>query len=85
MESVNLNETLSRVKDYWSQTMVGELNDSNVDIAKFTGEIVWLHHGDEAEIVLEIKGRLRMYFRDREVSVSPGEFIIVTNGVEHNP
>jgi mannose-6-phosphate isomerase-like protein (cupin superfamily) len=32
-----------------------------------------------------IKGRLRMKFRDREVTVTPGEFVIVPKGVEHMP
>ena len=85
MEAVNLNEKLSRVKEYWSPTIIGELNDSYVKIVKFTGEFVWHHHDDEDEMFLVVKGRLRMHFRDREVSVQPGEFIIVPKGVEHKP
>jgi mannose-6-phosphate isomerase-like protein (cupin superfamily) len=32
-----------------------------------------------------VKGRLRMRFRDRDVHLDPGEFIIVPRGVEHMP
>jgi mannose-6-phosphate isomerase-like protein (cupin superfamily) len=32
-----------------------------------------------------ISGTLIMQFRDRNVVVEPGEFIIVPRGVEHNP
>jgi mannose-6-phosphate isomerase-like protein (cupin superfamily) len=85
MDAVNLNEKLSRVKEFWSPTIVGELNDSYVKIVKFTGEFVWHHHDDEDELFLVVKGRLRMHFRDREVSVLPGEFIIAPKGVEHKP
>jgi mannose-6-phosphate isomerase-like protein (cupin superfamily) len=85
MEAINLNEKLSRVKDFWSPTIIGELNDSYVKIVKFTGEFVWHHHDDEDEMFLVVKGRLRMHFRDREVAVRPGEFIIVPKGVEHKP
>jgi mannose-6-phosphate isomerase-like protein (cupin superfamily) len=85
MQSVNLNEKLSRVNEYWSPTIIGELNDSYVKIVKFTGEFVWHHHDDEDEMFLVVKGRLRMQFREREVSVLPGEFIIVPKGVEHKP
>jgi mannose-6-phosphate isomerase-like protein (cupin superfamily) len=85
MESVNLKEKLSRVKEHWSPTIVGELNDSYVKIVKFAGEFVWHHHDDEDEMFLVVQGRLRMRFRDREVSVLPGEFIIVPKGVEHMP
>jgi mannose-6-phosphate isomerase-like protein (cupin superfamily) len=85
MEVVNLNDKLSRVKEYWSPKIVGELNDSYVKVVKFTGEFVWHHHENEDELFLVIKGKLRMKFRDGEVAVAPGEFIIVPKGVEHLP
>ena len=85
MEVVNLNDKLSRVKESWSPKIVGELNDSYVKVVKFTGEFVWHHHENEDELFLVIKGKLRMKFRDREVAVAPGEFIIVPKGVEHLP
>ena len=85
MESVNLNEKLSRVNEYWSPTIIGELNDSYVKIVKFTGEFVWHHHDDEDELFFVTKGTLRMKFRDREALVREGEFIIVPRGTEHCP
>jgi mannose-6-phosphate isomerase-like protein (cupin superfamily) len=85
MEAINLNEKLSQVHEHWSPKVIGELNDSYVKIVKFTGEFVWHHHENEDELFLVVKGRLRMKFRDREVTVLPGEFIIVPKGVEHLP
>jgi len=37
MEVVNLNEKLSKVKEYWSPKIVGEINDSYVKVVKFMG------------------------------------------------
>jgi mannose-6-phosphate isomerase-like protein (cupin superfamily) len=85
MEAVNLNDKLSKVNEYWSPKIIGELNDSYVKVVKFTGEFVWHHHDHEDELFFVVKGRLRMRFRDRDVDVSPGEFIIVPKGVEHLP
>jgi mannose-6-phosphate isomerase-like protein (cupin superfamily) len=85
MEVVNLKDKLSKVREHWSPKIVGELNDSYVKVVKFTGEFVWHHHENEDELFLVIKGKLRMKFRDREVAVAPGEFIIVPKGVEHLP
>ena len=34
---------------------------------------------------LVIKGRFRMEFRDRQVWLEEGEFLIVPRGVEHRP
>ena len=89
MEAVNLNEKLSRVKEYWSPTIIGELNDSYVKIVKFTGEFVWHHHDHEDEMFLVVKGRFRMEFRgqdnDHHEWIEEGEFIVVPRGVEHRP
>lgn len=85
MDAVNLSEKLSRVKEYWSPKIVGEVNDSYVKLVKFKNEFVWHHHENEDELFLVLQGRMRMKFRDRDVIVSPGEFIIVPKGVEHKP
>ncbi len=85
MEAINVNEKLSKVREHWSPKVIGELNDSYVKVVKFTGEFVWHHHDNEDELFLVVKGCLRMKFRDREVAVLPGEFIIVPKGVEHLP
>jgi len=85
VEIVNLAEKLARVKEYWSPKIVGELNDSYVKVVRFKGEFVWHHHEQEDELFLVVKGTMRMRFRDRDVLVREGEFIIVPKGVEHLP
>ena len=85
MEKVNLMEKFERVKEYWSPKIVGELNDSYVKVVKLKDEFIWHHHEHEDELFLVVKGTLRMRFRDREVQVREGEFLIVPKGVEHLP
>jgi len=82
---VNLADKLSLVKEHWHPTIVGELNQDYVKVVKFTGEFVWHHHENEDEMFLVVRGTMRMQFRDGEVLVRPGEFIIVPRGVEHRP
>lgn len=65
--------------------MIGTLNDCHVKAVKFKGEFIWHHHDNEDELFLVVKGTLRMKFRDREVLVREGEFVIVPKGVEHLP
>jgi len=85
METVNLKEKFSRVSEFWSPKIIGELNDSYVKIVKLQGEFVWHHHDNEDEMFLVTHGTLRMRFRDRDQVIKPGEFIIVPKGVEHMP
>ena len=85
MESVNLAEKFGKFQDYWNPRIIGELNDCHVKAVKIKGEFVWHHHDHEDELFLVVKGTLRMRFRDREVLVREGEFLIVPRGVEHLP
>ena len=62
-----------------------ELNGQYVKLVKFQGEFVWHKHDHEDEMILVVKGRLRMEFRDRHVWLEQGEFLIVPRGVEHRP
>lgn len=85
MQKVSLLEKFARVNEYWSPKIVGELNDSFVKVVKLKGEFIWHHHEHEDELFLVLKGTLRMRFRDREVRIQEGEFLIVPKGVEHLP
>jgi len=85
MRSVNLAEKFQQFAEHWSPKIVGELNDCYVKLVKVKGEFVWHHHDLEDELFLVVKGRLLLKFRDRDVSVGEGEFIIVPRGVEHMP
>ena len=84
-EKVNLAQKLSLFDDQWSPKIVGELNDFCVKLAKLEGEFMWHHHDEEDELFLVIKGQLQMRFRDRDVWLDEGEFLIVPRGVEHLP
>ncbi len=85
VRKVNLAEMFGRFQDQWKPKIVGEVNDSLVKLVKFKGEFVWHHHDHEDEMFLVVKGRMRMQLRDREVTVGPGEFIIIPHGIEHKP
>lgn len=85
MNTINLEEKLSLFSDHWSPKVVGELNGQQVKLVKLQGEFVWHSHANEDELFFVLKGKLLMRFRDRDVEVNPGEFIIVPRGVEHCP
>jgi mannose-6-phosphate isomerase-like protein (cupin superfamily) len=85
MEKVNIPQKFALIHDHWSPKIVGELNGQQVKLVKFHGEFVWHHHDSEDELFLVVQGRFRMDFRDRQVWVEEGEFLIVPRGVEHRP
>jgi len=85
MEKVNLNQKLRLFQEYWKPRIVGELNGQMVKLVKFQGAFVWHHHAQEDEMFLVVKGQFRMEFRDRELWLEEGEFLIVPRGVDHRP
>lgn len=85
METVNLAEKFSLFHEHWTPKIVGELNNQQVKLAKLLGEFVWHQHEHEDELFLVVKGTLHIQFRDREVTLQEGEFLIVPKGVEHKP
>lgn len=85
MQKINLAEKLALFAEHWSPRVVGELNGQQVKLAKLKGEFVWHHHEHEDELFLVVKGQLVIRFRDGEVTLNEGEFLIVPRGVEHQP
>ena len=85
MEKVNLAEKLSRIHEYWSPRIAGELNESYVKLVKVKGEFTWHHHEAEDELFLVVSGSLLIKLRDRTIRLEEGEFAIVPRGVEHLP
>jgi mannose-6-phosphate isomerase-like protein (cupin superfamily) len=85
MDKVNLTHKCSLINDHWSPKIVGELNESYVKVAKLKGEFVWHHHEKEDEMFFVIKGKLIIRFKDRDIKIEEGEFLIIPKGVEHLP
>lgn len=85
MDKVNIAQKFERFQEQWSPKIVGELNDSYLKLARLKGEFVWHHHENEDEMFLVVKGRLLIKFRDRDIWLDEGEFLIIPKGVEHLP
>ena len=89
MEKVNLAAKFSLFTERYQPKIVGEVNDQYVKLVKLQGEFMWHHHDLEDELFFVVKGALKMAVREdgaeREITIRPGEFIIIPHGVEHCP
>ncbi|HMU61966.1 MAG TPA: cupin domain-containing protein [Gemmatimonadales bacterium] len=83
MHKVRLAAALAEISEHWRPKVVGELNGQEVKLAKFSGTFPWHHHDDADELFLGVEGTFRVEFRDRVVTLGPGEFLVVPRGVEH--
>ncbi len=85
VEVVDVARKFDMISEYWHPRIAGELNDSYVKLAKFKGEFVWHLHENEDELFWIIQGTLVIKLRDGDVTVRPGQFVIIPKGVEHMP
>lgn len=85
MNVVRLEDAFTRIPEFWSPRIAGEINDSYVKLARLKGEFVWHHHDVEDELFLVLKGKLVIRLRDRDLVIHPGEFVVIPHGVEHCP
>lgn len=83
MDKVKIKDKFQLFSAYWTPKILGEVNDSYVKVFKAKGEFVWHSHENEDEFFLVVKGELGIKFRDKEIHLKEGEFLIVPKGVEH--
>ncbi|MER8501371.1 cupin domain-containing protein [Mesorhizobium sp. M0208] len=83
---INLVEAAdAKIKKVFDPHIAGDVNDSQVKIAKFGEAFDWHAHDNEDEAFLVLRGRIAIDFRDGTVELGSGEFIVVPRAVEHRP
>lgn len=84
-QRINLSEKLAKFTDHWNPRIVAELNGQHVRLAKVKGDFPWHQHPDEDEFFMVLSGELTLRFRGGDVTLQPGECLVVPRGVEHQP
>lgn len=84
-KSINLLNAAGQIKEVFDPHIAGDVNESQVKIAKFGEVFDWHAHEDEDEAFLVLSGRIAIDFRDGPVELGEGDFIVVPRAVEHRP
>jgi len=83
---INLVEAAEAgITGVWQPHIAGDVNDSQVKIAKFGATFDWHAHEHEDEAFLVLKGRIAIDFRDGAVELDTGDFLVVPKATEHRP
>lgn len=83
MTKINLDEKFALFDEHWRPKTIAALNGQEVKIVKVKGEFPWHRHANEDEFFMVWKGTFRVEFRDRVVTLKPGECVVVPRGTEH--
>jgi mannose-6-phosphate isomerase-like protein (cupin superfamily) len=83
---IHLVEAADRkIKKVFDPHIAGDVNDSQVKIAKFGEVFDWHAHESEDEAFLVLRGKIAIDFRDGTVELGEGDFLTVPRAVEHRP
>jgi mannose-6-phosphate isomerase-like protein (cupin superfamily) len=85
IEKVNLKAAFGAIPEPWRPRIVGEVNGSKIQLAKFHGDFVWHSHPDSEDFFLVIDGHLLVDLPDETIELGPDELLIIPRGIEHRP
>ncbi len=82
---LNIPAAFDQIGEYWSPHVAARVNGQEVRLAKIEGAFDWHAHAGVDEAFFVVRGAFTMRFRDRDVAMEEGDFIVVPAGVEHKP
>ena len=82
---MNIKDHLSKISDYFSPKVIGEVNDVYVKVAKIKGDdIPWHNHTNEDEAFFILNGELLFEEEGKDAfKMCKGDFYVVKKGVNH--
>lgn len=82
---VNINNQIKKLLSYYSPTIIAEVNNEYVKIAKIKGDKVpWHTHENEDELFYILEGSLVMELEHQEPFImQKGDVFVVPKGVKH--
>jgi mannose-6-phosphate isomerase-like protein (cupin superfamily) len=82
---INIKEKFDKFNELWSPKIIAQMNNYHFKVAKIKGEFVWHKHDDTDEVFIVIEGTMNLEYKNKTVTVYPGEMIVVPKGIEHKP
>jgi mannose-6-phosphate isomerase-like protein (cupin superfamily) len=83
VESISIAGKFAGFSETWRPKIAAQANGQDIRLVKADGLFPWHSHPDAEEVFIVWKGRFEVHFRDRIVTLGPGEMIVVPRGVEH--
>lgn len=80
-----LQAAIAQIDGVFEPYIAGDVNESQVKIAKFGEMFDWHSHKNEDEAFLVLQGKIAIDFRDGSVELNEGDFLVVPKAIEHRP
>ena len=86
LEKVNLLDAANATKGLYVYDAVGKLNDGVISVVRVENRTLDFHvHEQSDELFFVLEGRFTVETDDGQVTLAPGEMVIVPKGMRHRP
>lgn len=85
MKKLNIPAAYGRIAETWRPHLAGRVNGQDVRLAKIKGAFEFHKHAGVEEAFFVVNGRFVMRFRDQDVAMEEGDFLVVPADTEHMP
>ena len=83
--AINFNDKFNLFNELWNPKVISEMNDYQFKLVKIQGDFQWHCHRHTDETFIVLTGKIKIRFRDGEVTLNEGEMYVVPKGKEHKP
>ena len=83
--AINFNDKFNLFNELWNPKVISEMNDYQFKLVKIQGDFQWHCHRHTDETFIVLAGKIKIRFRDGEVTLNEGEMYVVPKGKEHMP
>lgn len=84
-EVINLKDKAGLIRDLHAYKGVAKMNNYDFKLVKAKREFIWHKHPDTDEVFFAVEGSFVIHLRDKVLSLSPGDLVVIPKGVEHKP
>lgn len=82
---INIHEKADLVTELHKYKVIAEMNDYYFKLVKAKREFVWHQHPETDEVFITVQGRFKIALRDKILTLSEGDMVVIPKGVEHKP
>ena len=83
--AINFKDKFNLFNELWNPKVISEMNDYQFKLVKIQGDFQWHCHRHTDETFIVLTGKIKIRFRDGEVTLNEGEMYVVPKGKEHKP
>ncbi|HYX09035.1 MAG TPA: cupin domain-containing protein [Bacteroidales bacterium] len=84
-DKIRISEQYNKIEGFWNPAIAASVNNHDVKLARIKGSFTWHKHDKEDELFFVVEGVMKLHFRDKTVTLSEGDMIVVPQGIEHKP